>query len=186
MHARAGELHFFAYESKLRYVRDSPEGAVKYSRYPPSSAHAASTTVLRQQNAAAPTPTAKRHSHRIPRRTYQYYARCQWGNPNNCVMETTKCVFRMTVPSRLAFRNCRALINNFVDDLSLSLPPSSPTSFSLSFSIYLYLSTYLSVSCTYWCGLIKRNARTSKRKYLFNPRRDVISHRRNSPSRVAL
>lgn len=26
------QLHFFAYESKLKYVRDSPEGAVKYSR----------------------------------------------------------------------------------------------------------------------------------------------------------
>jgi len=35
MHARVSQLHFFAYESKLRYVRDSPEGAVKYSRQSP-------------------------------------------------------------------------------------------------------------------------------------------------------
>lgn len=26
------QLHFFAYESKLRYMRDLPEGVVKYSR----------------------------------------------------------------------------------------------------------------------------------------------------------
>lgn len=122
MHARVGQLHFFAYESKLRYVRDSPEGAVKYSRQSPRCA--AYPPVLRQQNAATPTIPATR-CYYIPRYIYWYYARCRWGNPNNCVMETTKCVFRRRC--RVApFQNYWALINDFVSDLYLSLPVSVP------------------------------------------------------------
>lgn len=61
MHAQVSQLHFFAYESKLRYVRDSPEGAVKYSR---QSLH----------RAALPrTAAAKRRNPYYPRYTLLLY-----------------------------------------------------------------------------------------------------------------
>lgn len=50
MHARVGQLHFFAYESKLRYVRDSPEGAVKYSRQSPRRAAHPRTAASKRRN----------------------------------------------------------------------------------------------------------------------------------------
>ena len=136
MHARVGQLYFFAYESKLRYMRDSPEGAVKYSR---QSLHRAAhpSPGLRQQNAATPTIVTT-CCYYILRHIYWYYARCQWGNPNNYVIETTKCVFCTQYLVAL-FQNCWLITNDFVDDLS-------PPPLSLSLSVLLSRSFPVGVS----------------------------------------
>lgn len=57
MHARVSQLHFFAYESKLRYVRDSPEGAVKYSRQSPRRAAHPRTAAAKRRNPYYPRYT---------------------------------------------------------------------------------------------------------------------------------
>lgn len=57
MHAQVGQLHFFAYESKLRYVRDSPEGAVKYSRQSLRRATLPRTAAAKRRNPYYPRYT---------------------------------------------------------------------------------------------------------------------------------
>lgn len=80
MHARVGQLHFFAHESKLRYVRDSPEGAVKYSRQSPHRATHPCTAAAKRRN---PYP-----SYTLLLYTTYLVVLCAMCNSNNCKMET--------------------------------------------------------------------------------------------------
>lgn len=66
---------FFAYESKLRYVRDSPEGAVKYSRLTPLASRHIVYPRIAAAKRRSPYPISATRSHHIPWRTY--YARCR-------------------------------------------------------------------------------------------------------------
>jgi len=148
MHARVSQLHFFAYESKLRYVRDSPEGAVKYSRQSPHrAAHPPGTAAAKRRNPYYPRFTFVLL---LPRRIYWYYARCQWSNPNNCVIENHQVRFPYMIPCR------------FVSKLLGVYKRFCGRFLSLSISVLL-------------AGKSSHNARTSKWKYLCNPRHDVIS-----------